>query len=92
MVGHMIGMELVEFPSATNGWGVLGMVITCVGRTMDKELLCSRRLLLGVGMATGRGGDGFHYPIPIPVKKVHPHPYTQTQRISNFYPIPIPTG
>jgi len=47
MVGHMMGMELVEFPSATNGRGVLGMVITCVGRTMDKELLCSRWLLLG---------------------------------------------
>jgi len=47
MVGHMIGMELVEFPSATNGRGVLSMVIACVGRTMGKELLCSRRLLLG---------------------------------------------
>ena len=42
-----IGMELVEFPSATNGRGVLSMVIACVGRTMGKELLCSRRLLLG---------------------------------------------
>jgi len=30
MVGHMMGMELVEFPSATNGRGVLSMVITCV--------------------------------------------------------------
>jgi len=47
MVGHMMGMELVEFSSATNGWGVLGMVITYVRRTMGKELLCSRRLLLG---------------------------------------------
>jgi len=47
MVGHMMGMKLVEFPSATNGRGVLGMVITCVGRTMGKELLCSRQLLLG---------------------------------------------
>jgi len=47
MVGYMMGMELVKLPSATNGRGVLGMVITCVGRTMGKELLCSRRLLLG---------------------------------------------
>jgi len=47
MVGHMMGMELVEFPSAANGRGVLSMVITCVGRTMGRELLCSRRLLLG---------------------------------------------
>jgi len=47
MVGCMMGMELVEFPSATNGRGVLSMVITCVGCTMIKELLCSRRLLLG---------------------------------------------
>jgi len=47
MVGHMIGMELVVFPSATNGRGVLSMVITCVGRTMGKELICSRRLQLG---------------------------------------------
>ncbi|QCD96147.1 hypothetical protein DEO72_LG6g849 [Vigna unguiculata] len=47
MVGHMMGMELVEFPSATNGRGVLSMVITCVECTMGKELLCSRRLLLG---------------------------------------------
>jgi len=47
VVGHMMGMELVEFPSATNGRGVLRMVITCVGSTMGKELLCSRRLLLG---------------------------------------------
>jgi len=46
MVGRMMGMELVEFPSAANGWGVLSMVITCVGRTMGKELLCSHRLLL----------------------------------------------
>ena len=45
--GHMMGIELVEFSSATNGRGVLGMVITCVERTMDKEMLCSRRLLLG---------------------------------------------
>jgi len=30
MVGHMMGMELVEFPSATSGRGVLSMVITCV--------------------------------------------------------------
>jgi len=48
-VGHMMGMELVEFLLATNGRGVLSMVITCVGRTMGKELLCSRRLLLGEG-------------------------------------------
>jgi len=47
MVGHMMGMELDEFSSATNGRGVLGMVITCVRRTMGKELICSRRLLLG---------------------------------------------
>ena len=47
VVGHMIGTKLVEFPSATNGRGVLSMVIACVGRTMGKELLCSRRLLLG---------------------------------------------
>jgi len=47
MVGHMMGMEMVEFPWATNGRGVLSMVITCVERTMRKELICSRRLLLG---------------------------------------------
>ena len=47
VVGHMMGMELVEFPSATNVRGVLSMVIACVGRTMGKERLCSRRLLLG---------------------------------------------
>jgi len=47
MVGHMMGMELVEFPSATNGRGVLSMVITCVGRMMGNERLCSHRLLLG---------------------------------------------
>jgi len=47
VVGHMMGMKLVEFPSTTNGRGVLSMVIACVGRTMGKELLCSRRLLLG---------------------------------------------
>jgi len=47
MVGHMMGMKLVEFPSATIGRGVLIMVIACVRRTMDNELLCSRRLLLG---------------------------------------------
>jgi len=47
MVGHMMGMELVEFLSTTNGRGVLSMVITCVGRTMGKDLICSRRLLLG---------------------------------------------
>jgi len=47
VVGHMMGMELVEFPSATNGRGVLSMVIVCVGCTMGKELLCSHRLLLG---------------------------------------------
>jgi len=47
-VGHMMSMELVEFPfpSATNGRGVLSMVITCVGRTMGKELLYLCRLLL----------------------------------------------
>ena len=38
VVGHMMGMELVEFPSATNRRGVLSMVIACVGRTMGKEL------------------------------------------------------
>jgi len=47
MVERMMGMELVEFPSATIGRGVLSMVITCVGRTIGKELLCSRRLPLG---------------------------------------------
>ena len=30
VVGHMMGMELVEFPSATNGRGVHSMVIACV--------------------------------------------------------------
>jgi len=43
----MMCMELVEFPSATNGRGVLSMVIVYVRRTMGKELLCSRQLLLG---------------------------------------------
>ena len=38
VVGHMMGMELVEFPSTTIGQGVLSMVITCVRRTMGKEL------------------------------------------------------
>jgi len=47
VVGHMMGMEQVVFPSATNGRGVLSMVIACVGRTMGKELICSRWLLLG---------------------------------------------
>ena len=47
VVAHMMGKELVEFPSAANGRGVLSMVIACVGRTMGKELLCSRRLLFG---------------------------------------------
>jgi len=47
VVGHMMGMELIEFLSATNGQGVLNMVIACVGRTMGKELWCSHRLLLG---------------------------------------------
>ena len=47
VVGHKMGMELVEFSSATNARRVLSMVITCVRRTMGKELLCSRRLLLG---------------------------------------------
>ena len=47
VVGHMMDMELVEFLSATNGRGVLSMVIACVGRTMGNELLCSRQLLLG---------------------------------------------
>jgi len=47
VVGHMMGMELVEFLSATNRRGVLSMMITCVGRMMGKELICSRRLLLG---------------------------------------------
>ena len=45
--GHMMGMELVEFPSATNGRGVLSMVIAYVRCTMGKELWCSRQLLLG---------------------------------------------
>ena len=30
VVGHMMGMKLVEFPLATNGRGVLSMVIACV--------------------------------------------------------------
>jgi len=47
VVGHMMGMELVEFSSVTIGRGVLSIVITCVERTMGKELLCSSRLLLG---------------------------------------------
>jgi len=38
VVGHMMGMELVEFSSATIGRGVLNMVIACVGRTIGKEL------------------------------------------------------
>jgi len=38
VVGHMMGKELVEFPSATIGRGVLSMVIACVRRTMGKEL------------------------------------------------------
>jgi len=31
VVGHIMGMKLVEFPSTTNGRGVLSMVIACVG-------------------------------------------------------------
>ena len=38
MVGHMMGMELVDFSLATNGRGVLSMVIACVGHTIGKEL------------------------------------------------------
>jgi len=38
MVERMMGMELVEFSSATIGQGVLSMVITCIGHTMGKEL------------------------------------------------------
>jgi len=38
VVGYMMGMEPIEFSSATNGRGVLSMVIACVGRTMGKEL------------------------------------------------------
>jgi len=38
VVGHMMGMKVVEFPSVTNGRGVLSMVIAYVGRTMGKEL------------------------------------------------------
>jgi len=38
VVRHMMGMELVEFPSATIGRGILSMVIACVGCTMGKEL------------------------------------------------------
>jgi len=38
VVGHMMGMELVEFPSVNIGRGVLSMVIACVERTMGKEL------------------------------------------------------
>jgi len=47
VVGYMMSIEQVVFPSATNERGVLSMVVACVGRTMDKELICSRRLLLG---------------------------------------------
>ena len=38
MVERIMGMELVEFPLGTIRRGVLSMVITCVGRTMGKEL------------------------------------------------------
>jgi len=38
VVGHMMGMELVEFLSAINGQRVLSMVIACVRRTMGNEL------------------------------------------------------
>ena len=38
MVERMMGMELVEFLSATIGRGAFSMVITCVGRMMGKEL------------------------------------------------------
>jgi len=41
------GHGTVKFPSVAKWRGVLSMVITCVGRTMGKELLCSRWLLLG---------------------------------------------
>ena len=30
VVGHLMGMELVEFPSATIGRGVHSMVIACM--------------------------------------------------------------
>ena len=33
----MMGMELVEFPLATIGRGVLSMVIACVGHTMARN-------------------------------------------------------
>ena len=41
------GHGTVQFPSAAKWRGVLSMVITCVERTMCKEMLGSRRLLLG---------------------------------------------
>ena len=41
------GHGTVQFSSAAKWQGVLSMVITCVGHTMGKELLCSYRMLLG---------------------------------------------
>jgi len=41
------GHGTVMFPSTTIGRGVFSMLIACVGRTMGKELSCSRQLLLG---------------------------------------------
>jgi len=35
--GRMMGMELVKFPSASNGRRVHSMVITCVRCMMGKE-------------------------------------------------------
>ena len=40
VVGHMMGIELVEFPFATNGRGVLSMVIACVTGSKLRRLGC----------------------------------------------------
>jgi len=39
--------DCFKLAQTTIGRGILSMVITCVGRTMVKELFCFRQLLLG---------------------------------------------
>jgi len=49
--GHMMGMELVTFPSATNGRGVLSMVIACVpGSKYETWMFYYRRGVCRAGL------------------------------------------
>ena len=42
------------------------------------------------GNGAGRGRVSLSHTHPR--RKIHSHPHPQTQRVSNFFPIPIPTG